>query len=199
MKCLETEKLIGYVYQLLDESAVWRVRAHLEECPRCREIVEQHLRLGRVLDEWKAPESTPAFDARVRQAVDEYAEQRASRTFWQSIWGRGMVLASLGVLMVAGVIAHFHIHGSVSNSSTVAATQPQTTSGASRSAKIAGMHDPAASARAGLAPAPVAPEASPAAGQAAEDNDTQALEDYDLAANFDVLSELRKGEPQVAN
>jgi hypothetical protein len=32
-----------------------------------------------------------------------------------------------------------------------------------------------------------------------DDKDTQAMEDYDLAANFDVLSEIPKGERRVAN
>jgi hypothetical protein len=39
----------------------------------------------------------------------------------------------------------------------------------------------------------------PAGAFANDDNDAQALEDYDLAANFDLLSELPKGESRVVN
>ena len=77
MKCLETEKLISYAYRLMDEPAASEVRAHLGECSRCREIVEQYGRLDAVLDEWKAAEPTPEFDARVRQAVE--AQQAGAR------------------------------------------------------------------------------------------------------------------------
>ena len=45
MKCLEREKLIGYAYRLMDESAASEVRAHLGECSQCRENVAQYGRL----------------------------------------------------------------------------------------------------------------------------------------------------------
>ena len=54
-------------------------------------------------------------------------------------------------------------------------------------------------AHAGVKPAQAVPELKSAGASLNEDKDTQALEDYDLAANFDLLSELPKGEPRVAN
>lgn len=36
MKCIETERLIGYASRLIDESAAVEVRQHLEQCSRCR-------------------------------------------------------------------------------------------------------------------------------------------------------------------
>ena len=104
MKCLETEKLIGYAYRLIDESAAFEVRAHLGECARCREIVEQHGRLDAVLNGWKRAEPTPGFDARVRQAVEAEQARRAGRGFWGWQWARGLALASLGLLIIAGVV-----------------------------------------------------------------------------------------------
>ena len=96
MKCLETERLISYAYRLTDEPAASKVRAHLEECARCREIVEQHGRLDAVLNEWKIAEPTPEFDARVRQAVEARQAGRAAWGFWGWSWARGLALASLG-------------------------------------------------------------------------------------------------------
>ena len=59
MKCLETETLISYAYRLIDEPAAAEVRAHVKECSRCREVVEQHGRLDAVLNEWQSAEPTP--------------------------------------------------------------------------------------------------------------------------------------------
>ena len=98
MKCLETEKLIGYAYRLMDESAASEVRAHLGECPRCREIVEQHGRLDAVLNEWKAAEPTPGFDARVRQAVEAAAGKAR---------GQGFLGLAMGARLGAGFARPF--------------------------------------------------------------------------------------------
>jgi hypothetical protein len=38
-----------------------------------------------------------------------------------------------------------------------------------------------------------------AAATSSDDKDALAMEDYDLAANFDLLSEIPKGERRVAN
>ena len=129
MKCLETEKLISYAYRLMDEPAASEVRAHLGECPRCREIVEQHGRLDALLDEWKTAEPTPGFDARVRQAVEAQQARREAWGFWGWDWARGLALASLGVLIIAGVVWFTQSHRWVSNSSRVATRQPQQASG----------------------------------------------------------------------
>ena len=96
------------------------VRAHLGECPRCREIVEQHGRLDAVLDEWKAAEPTPGFDARVRQAVEARQARRAAWGFWGGDWARGLALAALGVLIIAGVVWFTQSHPRGSNLSGVA-------------------------------------------------------------------------------
>ncbi|MGO8788178.1 MAG: hypothetical protein ACLQVL_12460 [Terriglobia bacterium] len=199
MKCLETEKLIGYAYRLIDEAAESEVRAHLGECCRCRKIVEQHARLGVVLDEWKPIQPTPEFDPRVRQAVDARQSSRSAWGGWGLGWSRGLALALLGVLVIAGVVWSTRIHRPVSDSSKVAARQPQTTSGARAPAQVASVHHPAVAGRAGVRPAQAAPDYQSAVAASTDDKDAQALEDYDLAANFDVLSELRKGESRVAN
>ena len=103
MKCLETETLISYAYRLIDEPAAAEVRAHVKECSRCREVVEQHGRLDAVLNEWQSAEPTPEFDVRVRDGV---AAIEAQRRFWGLggwQWSRGLALAALGVMIVAGV------------------------------------------------------------------------------------------------
>ena len=200
MKCLETEKLISYAYRLTDEPAASQVRAHLGECPRCREIVEQHGRLDAVLDEWKAAEPTPGFDARVRQAVEAQQARREAWGFWGRDWARGLALASLGVLIVAGVVWFTRSHPGFPTPRGVATREAQQASGPQTPAQAAETSIPHRYAPCGredrLGPSP---NSNSADASSNEDNDAQALEDYDLAANFDLLSELPKGEPRVAN
>ncbi|MGA3326766.1 MAG: zf-HC2 domain-containing protein [Terriglobia bacterium] len=199
MKCLDTEKLIRYAYRLTDESAASEVRAHLGECPHCRGIVEQHGRLDALLDEWKAADPSPGFDARVRQAVEAQKARREGRGFWGWEWARGLALASLGVLIVAGVVWFTRSHAWVSNSSSMATRQSPQASGPQTPGQVAKLPSPTVTARTGVKPAQAASANKPAGAFPNDDKDTQALEDYDLAANFDLLSELPKGERRVAN
>lgn len=199
MKCFETEKLIRYAYRLTDEPAAPEVRAHLEECPRCRGIVEQHGRLNALLDEWKAAEPTPGFDARVRQAVEARQARHDGGGFWGWEWARGLALASLGVLIIAGVVWFTRSHHWVSNSSSMATRQSPQANGPQTPGQVAKLQSPTVTARTGVKPAQAVSETKPAGAFSNEDKDAQALDDYDLAANFDLLSELPKGEPRVAN
>jgi predicted anti-sigma-YlaC factor YlaD len=199
MKCLETEKLIGYAHGLTDEPMASEVREHLADCPRCREIVEKHGRLDALLNEWKAAEPTPGFDAHVRQAVEAQQAGRWAWSFWGRQWARGLALASIGVLLVAGVVWFTQSRFGVLNFSGTARREPSPASGAQTAAPMANFHSPAVMPHAGMRPAQTAPKLGWAGVARNEDKDAEALEDYDLAANFDLLSELPKGERRVAN
>jgi anti-sigma factor RsiW len=198
MKCLDTEKLIGYAYRLTDEAAAAQVRAHLAECPRCREIVEQHGRLDAVLSAWKVAEPSPGFEARVRHAVDAQQARREAAWFrgWQ--WARGMVLVSVSVLVFAGGVWYISHAGGV-HSPQVATRPPQQLMGPQNPAQSAQVHSPATPAPAGKRVVQAGAEGKLVVVAVSEDKDTQALEDYDLAANFDLLSELPKRDQRVAN
>jgi len=199
MKCLETERLISYAYRLIDEPAAAEVRAHLEECSRCREVVEQHGRLDAVLNEWQSAEPAPEFDVRVREAVATLDAQREGWRFWRWQWARGLALAAFGVMIVAGVAWFGHSHRVVSRSSLLATRQPQQATGARISAQASNPQTPSEIAQAPVAPAQQVPELGSAAATSSDDKDALAMEDYDLAANFDLLSEIPKGERRVAN
>lgn len=193
MKCLETEKLIGYAYGLSDESAASQVRAHLRGCPRCREIVEEHGRLDAVLSEWKVAGPTPGFEARVRQAVEA---RRSAWNFWSWQWTRGLAVASLGIMIVAGVALLRYNPGRLSRPPQSAKRLAQREGGARTLPPAANQHSPSAVAKNS---AHVLPESKSAGANLSDDKDAQALEDYDLAANFDLLSELPRTESRVAN
>jgi anti-sigma factor RsiW len=196
MKCLETETLISYAYRLIDEPAAAEVRAHVKECSRCREVVEQHGRLDAVLNEWQAADPTPEFDVRVREAVGAIEAQREGWFFggWQ--WARGLALAALGVMIVVGVAWFGHNHHGVSNSPQVAARHSQP---ATALAPASNPQTPAELTQAEVTPAQQSPELELVGATANGDKDALAMEDYDLAANFELLSEIPKGEGRVAN
>jgi hypothetical protein len=199
MKCLTTEQLVGYAYGMAEKRAEAEVRAHLGECSRCRDIVEQYSRLNSVLDEWKTAPPTPWFDARLREAV-EAQEARGARGFWERDWLGALALAALGLLIITGVVWFTRTHASVSNTSTMARRAvTQAPRKASAPANVAELHAPGDTAPAGVTSAPALPDFDLAGVSVNDDKDTQALEDYDLAANFDVLSELPKEQPRVAN
>lgn len=199
MKCLDTEKLIRYAYHLSDEAAASEVRAHLGECLRCREIVEQHGRLDALLDEWKVAEPTPGFDARVRQAVRAQEARHATWGFGSLGWARGLAVALLGVLIVAGTVWIIREHHRTSNSGPVATRQHQPPMGPQASTSAAKLLSPTGAPPAGARPAHAASELGTTSGVAKDDQDALALEDYDVAANFDLLSELPKAEQRVVN
>jgi hypothetical protein len=198
MKCLETEVLIEYAYRLTDERLAAEVRTHLGECLRCREVVEKHGRLDVLLNDWQVPEPTGAFDARVRQAVDAAHPAGALWGFWSTRWLRGLALASLGFFVVTMVFwfNHSRAHIAPSQQALVRRLTPVQT--VQTPMQTANLHPAAPPAHAGKRLVQKAPGAQ-SEGATLIDKDAQAMEDYDLAANFDLLSELPKSEPRIAN
>lgn len=199
MKCLEKDQLVSCAYRLTDETAASEVRLHLGACARCREMVAQYGRLDGLLDEWKAAEPTPEFDVRVRQAVEARNMGGAAWSFWSWGWTRGLALAGLAVLIASGAVLYSRGHHRISSLARIAVRPFHSASAVPKPAQVASVHAPAATAstvvkRAQHPSVPSAASASPS-----DDNDAQALEDYDMAANFDVLSELPKGDSRLVN
>jgi predicted anti-sigma-YlaC factor YlaD len=199
MNCLDHERLFSYAHRLLGEQEAAQVHAHLGECSLCREVVEHYERLDAVLEEWKPAGPSAWFDARVRQAVETQEARRAARGFWGLGWVRGLALASLGVLVIAGVAWLTHRHRSVSTPSTQATQQPRQTTAAQAPAEVAKLNPRAVTPRQAEKPRKPAPELQSAGISPSEDEDARALDDYDLVADFDVLSELPKKGAGVAN
>jgi hypothetical protein len=199
MKCHETDRLKEYAYGLMNEANTAELRAHLDECSRCREVVQQHHRLGAVLDEWKVGEPTPGFDARVRMAVDQHQAQSQGWKFWSWEWMRGVALASLGVLIVAGVAWFTQNHRGGAHPTPVGVIASRPDGGERVPAKVVTPQLPVQSAQARVAPVRpgLTPESAPLLSN--DDGVARAMEDYDLAANFDVLSEIPKAEGRVAD
>ena len=198
MKCLETEKLIRYAYRLTDEAALSEVRAHLGECSHCREIIEQYGRLDTLLNDWRVAGPTPEFDVRVRQALETRQSKAAPWGLWNPAWVRSLSLAGLAALVMVGVIWIKPTHRRVPIPAVVVGHLPLSAKHAhAEGVAVRGAADTApntsvAAAKSALATGVISPTSS-------QDTDAQALEDYDMAANFDVLSELPKGDLRGAD
>jgi len=102
-------------------------------------------------------------------------------------------------LMVAGLVWFTQSHRRVSNPPLVAVRQPQQFGGAQSPAPMASVRSPGVKPPADVRPAEAVVEPESAGNSLNEDKYAQSLEDYDLAANFDLLSEIPKGEPRVVN
>ena len=194
MKCLEHEQLFAYVHRLMEGREEQEVRGHLEECARCRAAVEEQEKLNALLDEWTPQDPSAWFDARVRAAVADMQREKPGKGLLAWPWARTVAAAvALLALIVAGLLV-FRTRGPDE------AAQP-----------LAQKEQPAAQQ---LSETPKAPEQTVAQSQPAATLPGQApsvedeitmyknlgiLEDYELLAGFDVLSELPMGEKKVAN
>ncbi len=182
MKCLERDKLFAYGCHLLEPREEAEARAHLAECAQCREALEEYRELDAVLEEWKPVEPAPWFDARVRQAVQSIGAAQDPSSFFGLAWVRRLVPVLVMVLLVTASLAILRVRTPHPVSPhTVDQAPPQAT-----------------------APAPTPPEAVQPEAAAGEEElrlyrNLPILEDYDMLAEFDVLSELPKGDTKVAD
>ncbi|HUZ45044.1 MAG TPA: zf-HC2 domain-containing protein [Terriglobia bacterium] len=177
MKCHEREKLFSYLCQMVKPREAEEVRRHLAGCPRCAQVVEEYRKLDLALDKWTAAEPSPWFDARIRARLAASEKEKSGFLGFGGL--RTLVVSVLSVvLIVAGFIA-FHQRR--------APEQPVSAAGSSL---------------------PVVSQTAPQVSGAAEgqaqslsaeqrvkmDENLSVLEDYDMLANFDVLSELPKAK-----
>ena len=196
MKCMEREQLFAYVHHLMEEREAEEVRRHLEECSDCRSAVARQERLHALLDEWEPREPSPWFDARVRAAIATAEQPEAARGFLAWPWARVAAAAvALLAVIIAGLLV-FRTQGPRESLRPLAHKEQPA------------VQPPPASTTPNAPPQTLA-QSHPAAIRSdqttsAEDEITMyenlgILEDYELLAGFDVLSEIPLGEKKVAN
>ncbi|HUU15209.1 MAG TPA: zf-HC2 domain-containing protein [Terriglobia bacterium] len=194
MNCMEREQLFAYVHRMLEGREEETVRGHLEECAHCRGAVAELHKLDAVLDEWKPREPSAWFDARVKATIAAAERQKAVQGFLAWPWARAIAAAvALLALIVAGLLV-FRTREPIETTRPLAQKEQPA------------VQQPAETPK---APGQTVAQSQPAAtqpGQApsVEDEITMyenlgILEDYELLAGFDVLSELPMGEKKVAN
>jgi hypothetical protein len=174
-RCPEREEIFALAQGMTSERDSSEVMAHVNQCGGCRAMFESYRRLDDVLDHWNpAAEPSPWFDARVRAAARESAG--AARGFFGLDLNRWLALPVLAsLLLVAGVVTF------------------------RRPARVVAPHVQAPVAtHVSISPAQATNQTPPPPPQsgAQEVNMYQnlsVLEDYDMLAGFDVISELPKG------
>src|SRR5579872_5105167 len=106
MKCNDREKLFEFVEHMLKPRETEVVESHVAGCAECGRIVEEYQKLDAALDDWKAAEPTPWFDARVRaSAASKGAEARGFPLFGRM---RRLAVGVLSLVLVVG--GFFAVH-----------------------------------------------------------------------------------------
>jgi anti-sigma factor RsiW len=173
MKCDDREKLFLFVHQMLEPDEADVVRRHVAGCADCRRDVDEHRKLDAALDDWNVAEPSPWFDAKVRARVAESEQKNAGFLGF----GRMRVLAAgvaATVLIVVALVVFNHQKVAEIN-------QPPSS-----------LERPVAITPGGRVPATTAAirQPLPPEEQLKMDENLSVLEDYEVVASFDALSEL---------
>jgi Putative zinc-finger len=178
MKCHQREKLFSFIHQMLNPQEAEGVRLHLAKCSECRQVVEEYRQLDLVLNDWTAPEPSPWFDAHVRARMAASGKEKSGFLGFGKV--RTQVVGVLSVvLIVAGFIA---IHQRQMQKASTSIAGPAVPQMNQTTPQYAGATE-------------VQVQSLPAEEELKMDENLSVLEDYDMLANFEVLSEL----PQAKN
>lgn len=173
MKCQERENLFLFFHQMLEPQEAERMRQHLAGCADCARAAEDYRKLDSALDDWSTPEPSPWFDAKVRAMVEESAGRDPGFFGFGRL--RALAAGVAVVIMVFVAVVVFNHHNVVENNqSAVSRQQPLEASVTPQPPETA----------------QVQKQPLPAEEQLKMDENLSLLEDYEVVANFDALSEL---------
>jgi hypothetical protein len=195
MKCLEREKLFEYVHRMLEPQEAEAARQHLTQCGACRAMLAEYERLDGVLTGWKAPEPSPWFEARLRAHLAAEKEGGIWGTWGFLEWRRWLLPATVVALAVLAIMIAIQLPREpqpVANQDAprVVAPAPRVPEKTAPEETMRAQAPPRSPAR-----VPVRTQEE----DLAADEGFSALDDYELVANFDVLSELSRGGQHFDN
>ena len=173
MSCGERENVFLLMQEMLGPHESELMRRHLANCTECARAAEEYRRLDSALDDWAVAEPSPWFDAKVRARVA--ANDQKKSVFWG--FGRVRALAAgvaAVVLILTAVVVFNHQKVAEINQPLSSQAQPVTITPGQR------VPDTTEAVR-----QPLPPEE-----QLKMDENLSVLEDYQVVANFDALSEL---------
>jgi len=196
-RCMNREQIFALGHGMLSARQEEQTRLHLAGCAECRKVFESYRSLDAVLDEWR-PEAEPSpwFDARLRASLAMAGETARSRGFWGLTLNRWLALPAVALLLLmAGVATYRSLRPPRAGAPGGKAPAPVTAAVPVPSPTPATAGAPALQV-ASTAPAP-APQT--ATQELKMYQNLPVLEDYDMLAGFDVISELPKGSGKVAD
>jgi predicted anti-sigma-YlaC factor YlaD len=112
MKCNELKEMMPELaLGSMEPSA--KVEAHLKSCTTCALYLAEMRQTMALLDEWKAPEPTPYFDARLQARLREEKTKERSRG-WLA-WLSRPALAAVATVLVAASVGLYVSRGRFAN------------------------------------------------------------------------------------
>jgi anti-sigma factor RsiW len=174
IRCAEREQLFAYACGMLNPREAGELGTHIRQCEACLRVVESYRWVDEVLDAWRPEEPSPSFDSRVQAAIATGAATSAGlwarlkgglRDYW---WGSGRRLAPVMVAMAVAVVSVV-----VLRERHTPLRSPGQTQQVVRTIKQ--------------------PPSGAGLSQASSEASSSAVDDYDILANFELLSELPKG------
>ena len=178
MKCNDREKLFLFVHQMLKSDEADVVRQHVAGCADCARVVDEQRKLDAELDDWSVQEPSPWFDAKVRTRVAACGRKNAGFLGFGRVRTLAAGLAAITLILVAVVLFN---HPKVAEINQQPSNLQQ---------QVATAVPPQVPATSAAIRQPLRPEE-----QLKMDENLSVLEDYEVVANFDALSEL----PQANN
>lgn len=187
--CFKREMLFAYANRMLHEREQARVEAHLEVCAACRTAMASYQKLNATLGEWKPAEPSAWFDAHARARIESGAASRAWPAWHMAGWRRWAGVAAIVALaVITSLVALRAFKPNHSPAPVTVATAAHATAPAAAAAEASATPAPSA-----LAPGATGQTATPAESASQEMDlyeNLKVLENYDMLANFKVLSEL---------
>jgi anti-sigma factor RsiW len=119
MKCEKIREELVETLLSRAEAASPEVEEHLRNCATCAQEVASLRQTMALLDEWRAPEPSPYFSARLRARVRE--EAAAQPVGWLA-WLRRPVVAAAAMVLVAVGVSMLEV-GSFRDRNTVATNE----------------------------------------------------------------------------
>jgi len=169
--CFQREQMFACAFEMLEAQDELEVRQHVAECASCRAVLGEYHQLDRILDSWQPIAPLPWFDGHVRSAVVTAEESLPS--LWGRVltalgWSRWLAPALVAMMVVLSVVI-VERPGLLPSSLTHIAGSANEGSEANTASQVSTLE--------------IAEEKT---------EGTTTLDDYDMLANFDVLSELPK-------
>lgn len=173
MKCVDREKLFRYLHQMLEPDEADQVRRHVTGCDDCARVAEDYRRLDLALDDWTAAEPSPWFDAKVLARVGANENRNSGFLGFGRVRMLAAAIAAMALIIVAVVVFNHQKVAEINQPASIQQRPVAVTAPTQVPDKIEALKKPL-----------------PAEEQLKMDENLSLLEDYEVVANFDALSEL---------
>jgi hypothetical protein len=187
--CLDREQIFYLEHGMMGSREAESAQVHLACCKACRQAAAEYRAVSRALDGWKVNGPSAWFESKLQARLAACGNQRVG--FFGLPWRHWLAPASLAAMLVFGMVMVRQIRQPGRKSSPASALS-------SRPARAV-QASPRTQMQAGTAHLPAEAETKPAEDELTLYRNLPVLENYDMLANFDVLSEMSSGDAKAAD